>query len=73
MNSAAAAANAKSKVVANLKTKKTRNVVSRRTNRTRKSQCQKDALWELYKELDGKTPARERIVELASELNLKVN
>ncbi len=45
----------------------------KRTNRTRKSACQKDALWELYKELDGKTPPRERILQLAEELNLKIN
>jgi len=49
------------------------SAAEKRTNRTRKSQCQKDALWELYKDLKGKTPPRERILALADELNLKVN
>lgn len=31
----------------------------KKTNRTRKSQCQKDALWDLYKRLEGKTPSRD--------------
>lgn len=41
-----------------------------RTNRTRKSQCQKDALWNLYKTYKGQTPPREVITALSSELNL---
>jgi len=45
----------------------------KKTNRTRKSQCQKDALWEMYKDLDGKPPSRDRIKDLAEELNLKEN
>ena len=45
----------------------------RKTNRTRKSQCQKDALWDLYKRLKGDTPSREEIAELSEELNLKEN
>ena len=44
-----------------------------KTNRTRKSQCQKDALWDLYKKLEGKTPSREAITDLAEDLNLKEN
>ena len=44
-----------------------------KTNRTRKSQCQKDALWLLYKELKGKTPSREQIAELSNNLDLKEN
>ena len=46
---------------------------SRKTNRTRKSQCQKDALWELYKVLKGETPSRTQIENLSNELNLKEN
>ena len=45
----------------------------KKTNRTRKSQCQKDALWELYKRLNGKTPTRDEIAGLSEELNLKEN
>lgn len=45
----------------------------KKTNRTRKSQCQKDALWDLYKRLNGKTPSREDIASLSEELNLKEN
>ena len=45
----------------------------KKTNRTRKSQCQKDALWTLYKELSGETPSREQITSLSEELNLKEN
>lgn len=41
--------------------------------RTRKSQCQKDALWQLYKDLNGETPSREQITHLSDELNLKEN
>lgn len=44
-----------------------------KTNRTRKSQCQKEQLWQVYKDLDGKIPSRELITELSEELNLKEN
>ena len=39
--------------------KKSKKVADSKTNRTRKSACQKQALWELYKDLKGKTPSRE--------------
>lgn len=41
-----------------------------KTNRTRKSQCQKDALWNLYKTYKGHTPPRDVITNLSQELNL---
>lgn len=53
--------------------KKKQSASSRKTNRTRKSQCQKDALWNLYKNLKGETPTREQITELSDQLNLKEN
>ena len=45
----------------------------KKVNRTRKSQCQKDALWNLYKSLNGATPSHETIAEYSEELNLKEN
>ena len=41
--------------------------------RTRKTKSQKDQLWKIYKQLDGKTPARDKIMALAKELKLSVN
>ncbi|MFM7856540.1 MAG: homeobox domain-containing protein [Flammeovirgaceae bacterium] len=46
---------------------------SKKPSRTRKSQCQKDVLWSLYKELKGATPSKEKILELSQELNLSEN
>lgn len=45
----------------------------RKPARTRKSQGQKDALWQMYKKYEGKTPSRETIENLAEELGLKEN
>jgi hypothetical protein len=50
--------------------KKSSKLAKDKTNRTRKSQCQKDALWDLYKTYKGHTPPREVISKLSNELNL---
>lgn len=50
--------------------KKKVNAKNKTNNRTRKSQCQKDALWSLYKTYKGNLPPREVITNLSNELNL---
>ena len=40
-------------------------------SRARKSQDQKDALWSLYKRLNGLPPARDEIKMIGEEMGLK--
>jgi hypothetical protein len=61
------------KRVAKLTKKLSATKKGRKPARTRKSQCQKDALWQMYKRYEGKTPSRETIENLAAELGLKEN
>ena len=44
---------------------------SKKHRRQRKSKIQRDALWGLFKKLEGRPPKRSQILELASNLNLK--
>ena len=60
--------NAKTAKQPSLKKKK-----SKKPTRTRKSQCQKDVLWKIYKELNGATPSKDKITDLSNELNLSEN
>ena len=59
--------------VSSKKAKKLAKEQENKTNRTRKSQCQKDALWQLYKDLKGKPPSRDQITRLSEDLDLKEN
>ena len=47
------------------------NKRSKKHRRQRKSKNQRDALWSLFKKLEGRPPKRSQILELASSLNLK--
>ena len=44
---------------------------SKKHRRQRKSKIQRDALWGLFKKLEGRPPKRSQILDLASNLNLK--
>jgi len=41
--------------------------------KTRKSQCQKELLWDFYRRCGGTVPQRERIGRIAEQLGLSVN